>query len=401
MRSATDDPGDARPARPVRAALGLLLGPAVGLGLARFAYALVLPEMRTDLHWSFATAGTMNTANALGYLLGALLAAPLARRFGERRSYVGGLVITAVALLLSAVTGATAVVFLLRLCCGITGAVSFVIGGGLAAQLGRDSGPARATLLLGIYFAGGGAGIALSGLIVPATLEIGGWHLAWVAMGVLAVLACVPAALSARRVPETVARPGRSDAPSVRTLAPLLVAYGLFGAGYIAYMTFVIALLEAGGGTATAVTIFWTALGIAAVAAGFGWSRILAALNPGTGLALVLAILTVGAAVPVLWSTVPAFFFSAILFGATFLTVVTAVTGAARRELPAHQWTSAIARLTVVFALGQCLGPLLAGLVADGDGGLRLGLLIGAGSLAVAALVSLGLGVSQRTRTTG
>lgn len=32
--------------------------------------------MRDDLGWSFTLSGAMNAANALGYLLGALIAAP-------------------------------------------------------------------------------------------------------------------------------------------------------------------------------------------------------------------------------------------------------------------------------------------------------------------------------------
>ena len=38
-------------------AFGLGLSVAAGNGLARFAYALVLPAMRTDLQWSHAEAG--------------------------------------------------------------------------------------------------------------------------------------------------------------------------------------------------------------------------------------------------------------------------------------------------------------------------------------------------------
>jgi Uncharacterised MFS-type transporter YbfB len=41
---------------------GLAMAPAVALGLARFAYALLLPAMRADLGWSYANAGAMNTA---------------------------------------------------------------------------------------------------------------------------------------------------------------------------------------------------------------------------------------------------------------------------------------------------------------------------------------------------
>jgi predicted MFS family arabinose efflux permease len=53
-------------------AVALSLGSAIALGLARFSYALLLPPMRLDLAWNFAQAGAMNTANAFGYLLGAL-----------------------------------------------------------------------------------------------------------------------------------------------------------------------------------------------------------------------------------------------------------------------------------------------------------------------------------------
>jgi len=51
-------------------ALALSLGAAVSLGITRFSYGLLLPAMRADLAWSYALAGAMNTANALGYFLG-------------------------------------------------------------------------------------------------------------------------------------------------------------------------------------------------------------------------------------------------------------------------------------------------------------------------------------------
>ena len=61
----------ARPLPTLVVATALALGSAVSLGLARFAYALLLPAMRVDLGWSYFTAGAMNTVNAAGYLVGA------------------------------------------------------------------------------------------------------------------------------------------------------------------------------------------------------------------------------------------------------------------------------------------------------------------------------------------
>ena len=71
-------------------ALALSLGAAVSLGITRFAYGLLLPTMREDLGWSYALAGAMNTANALGYLLGALATPWLLRRQGPERVLLGG-----------------------------------------------------------------------------------------------------------------------------------------------------------------------------------------------------------------------------------------------------------------------------------------------------------------------
>ena len=56
-------------------ALLLSLGTASALGFGRFAYGLLLPAMRDDLGWSLTEAGAMNTANGLGYLVGAMAAA--------------------------------------------------------------------------------------------------------------------------------------------------------------------------------------------------------------------------------------------------------------------------------------------------------------------------------------
>jgi predicted MFS family arabinose efflux permease len=77
--------------------IGLAMGPAVSRGLARFAYALLLPAMRTDLGWNFATAGSMSTGNSAGYWAGALAAAPIGKRLGDKRVFVVELLLTALA----------------------------------------------------------------------------------------------------------------------------------------------------------------------------------------------------------------------------------------------------------------------------------------------------------------
>ena len=81
---------------PVLLAVILSLGAAVSLGITRFAYGLLLPIMRADLAWSYTLAGAMNTANAVGYLLGALSAPALLRRSGPARLMLWGAVLATI-----------------------------------------------------------------------------------------------------------------------------------------------------------------------------------------------------------------------------------------------------------------------------------------------------------------
>ncbi|HXP66724.1 MAG TPA: YbfB/YjiJ family MFS transporter, partial [Steroidobacteraceae bacterium] len=138
MRAKTSRLG-AAPGTSLWIVAGLAMGPVVALGLARFAYALLLPAMRSDLGWSYANAGAMNTANAVGYLGGALLAAPLARRFGVKQTFLAGILITAAGIGASGLSGHFGLLMCLRVLTGVSGALAFVAGGSMAAVVAGDA----------------------------------------------------------------------------------------------------------------------------------------------------------------------------------------------------------------------------------------------------------------------
>ncbi|HUY53539.1 MAG TPA: YbfB/YjiJ family MFS transporter [Candidatus Nanopelagicaceae bacterium] len=371
----------------------MALGPAVALGLGRFAYALLLPSMRLELRWSFAIAGAMNTANAFGYLAGALLASLAARRLGTRRSFLAGLGVTVASLLATAATGNATVLVGLRALAGVSGAICFVTGAGLVAEAGTAGSARRAASLLGIYFAGGGAGIVVSGLAIPVLLAstpvANGWRWGWVLLAGLGLLAFAIAAPAARASREPRAAPLADKHWPARRFRALFLSYAFFGAGYIAYMTFIVAFLKGHGAGPGEITTFWVVLGAASITGAFIWVRPLVHLRGGRAPGMVLAVVSVGALLPLVSTSPGAVMGSAVLFGGSFLAVVTAVTMVARRSLQPHHWTPAIASLTVAFALGQCAGPVLAGVLSDGPAGLRAGLGLSAGVLVAGALIAL------------
>ena len=130
----------ASPGRLVALALALSVGAALSLGITRFAYGLLLPAMRDDLAWSYTLAGTMNTANAAGYLLGALLTPWALRRWDPVLLLSRGALAATMFMALSGFFTDASVLLLQRLLAGIASASVFVTGGLLAARLGAQVG---------------------------------------------------------------------------------------------------------------------------------------------------------------------------------------------------------------------------------------------------------------------
>src|ERR1700682_612197 len=124
-------------AHPARLILILSLAPTVCLGIGRFAYSLVLPDMRDALGWSYSAAGFMNTINAAGYLAGALVASRLIKKFGLSATVRWGTVTCVASLALSALSGNFIVLSFARLLVGLGAAAVFVGGAALAATIAQ------------------------------------------------------------------------------------------------------------------------------------------------------------------------------------------------------------------------------------------------------------------------
>ena len=389
--------------RPLTTALALSLGAAVALGLSRFSYGLLLPPMRDDLGWSYLLAGAMNTCNALGYFLGALATPALLRRFGVWRVLMIGSVLASVFMLMSGFVSDTTALFLQRLCAGAASALIFIAGGVLAARLGSMHGE-RAGFIIGLYYGGTGIGIAASALLVPAALSSAaqhgaahGWQSAWLALGVACLLATAVMALPARAIGEVQLASGPAQRFAVKDFAYGLAGYFLFGAGYIGYMTFVVALLRQQGMSPRLITVFYTVLGLAVLASSRIWARMLDRYKGGQSLAILNAVLGAATLIPALTSAVPLIFISGLVFGAVFLSVVASTTALVRHNLPPASWSSGISAFTAVFAFGQIAGPVMVGWIADGPAGLERGLIASSATLLAGAAVAS----RQKALTTG
>ena len=364
----------------------------MSLGITRFAYGLLLPPMREDLLWSYTLAGGMNTANAVGYLIGALATPALLRRWSASTLLLWGAVGASVFMALSGFFDTVWPLMAQRFLAGVASAVVFIAGGLLAARLGARQAH-RSGLLLGLYYGGTGIGIVLSALLVPVVLQSAqaqphAWAWAWWCLALVCVLATLVLTWPARVLGHWDAVNAAQPAPSmgVQTFEPRRMGFALagytgFGVGYIGYMTFVIALLREQGATTSMITVFYSALGLAVVLGSRIWAGLLDRHRDGQSIGRLNALLGAATVLPALTTHPLLLLLSGVVFGAVFLSVVASTTAFVRHNLPPALWGMGISAFTIVFAAGQIVGPTVVGFIADGPGGLERGLVFSAVAL--------------------
>ena len=389
-------------AHPARLILILSLAPIIGLGIGRFAYSLVLPDMRDSLGWSYSAAGFMNTVNAAGYLGGALIASKLIKRFGLSATVRWATLACVMSLALSALSGNFIVLSLARLLVGIGAAIAFVSGAALAATIAQSR-PERANFLLSLFYAGPGLGIVSSGLIAPFVLRAfgpGSWWIVWWAMTLLTAVMIVPLLLAPFDTNAGIAatKPARF---AIRPVLIYLAGYFLFGAGYIAYMTFMIAYVRDAGGGAAAQSAFWCLIGVSAFVTPWLWRGVLALDRGGLATAIILGVNAIGAGLPLFGQSPALLAVSALVFGVSFFALVGSTTAFVRFNYPPTTWPAAIAAMTISFGIGQTLGPFATGAIIDVMGSLSYALNAGAAMLVVGAVLTAFQGKLERRMANG
>jgi len=379
--------------RPWLVLAGLALGVTVTNGFARFAYGLIVPAMQSDLGWNYAQAGWLNTANALGYIAGAVLTMLLIGRYSAASLFSFGLITTNLALLSTGLIPDLWWQTLWRILAGFFGAMSFSTAGVLAAGLFAND-PRRNALAIAIVFGtGGGLAIVVSGASLPLFLEHFGanhWPIAWIIIAAICALFLPLCLWSAAKLKRPA--PKQADASVPLQLAQIwaqLAGYAGFGLGYIVFLTFLSAWMTQQAASAGFIAAVWVLLGLCICVSPFVWRPILARHASGLPLAMILTCISLGSALPVVFPGNISLLLAAIIFGLSVFMAPSAVTNFTRQNLPAQSWGAAISLFTVVFAIAQTLGPYAAGLLGDLTGDIGISLLGASGLLLSGAVIAL------------
>ncbi|MDF1580567.1 MAG: YbfB/YjiJ family MFS transporter [Desulfuromonadales bacterium] len=365
--------------------IGGMLGMVVTMGIGRFVFTPILPLMQRDLAMSNTVAGWLAGLNYLGYLVGAI-ACTVAPQLLRSRLVTGGALLTSIATTFW--MGYTLTVFwwgALRLFGGLASAILFIV---ISVEVSEALTRRNYGHWVGSLYGGVGLGIVLSGLIVPQLDQLGGWDAAWVGSGIIAALLSALGIMLGRRreliEPIHVSRPAASG--TLRGLTLLAAAYFCEGLGYVVTATFIVAIITHTPGLESFASYSWVAVGCAAIPSTILWPCLARHIGNRPALLTAYVVQAAGILVSIGATSVVAVVFSALTFGGTFMGIVAMTLGEGNRRMGADGRRAA-ALLTAAFSVGQMLGPILAGVLADRQAGFTLPLLLAAGCVSGGALL--------------
>jgi len=362
------------------------------MGVGRFAYTPVLPSMQEATGFGAATAGWIAGWNYLGYLLGALAASLIAARQSRYAILLAS--IAASILTTGAMALATDVMLwcALRFASGLASAGVLVISSSIVLEtLARAARPH----LMGVHFSGVGTGIALSGLVVALGVGLLDWRGLWFALaGVSVALAFFTLPLMQRHDAGGANPPQAARARETFPGSLLIASYFLEGLGYVVTGTFLVAIAKQMPGIGGAAESLWIVVGLAGAPSTLLWSR--AAARWGAPAALIAAHLVqaAGIVLPVFFDSLWVALVAAVFFGGTFMGIAAVIVAFGGRISPRP--ARMIGLLTAAFGFGQMIGPVIAGWLAERQGGFDGSLLLAAGAVVLGALlIALGRATSR------
>jgi len=373
------------------------------LGLARFAYGMLLPGMRDGLGLAYDQMGYVGTGNFVGYLFSVAITPLVLRRLRPRITISCGLLLIAVCMAGMARCNHFLPLLLLYTLTGVGSGLANIPMMVLISHWFHRERRGRAA---GLMVIGNGSAIIFAGLLIPWLNQlygVQGWRVSWLLLAGITVTIAVlivwlvrndPAQLGLEPIGRKTSFPEaelsrQEPANSGRILLSLGLLYLIFGATYMVYGTFIVtSMVEDYGFSETTAGQFWSWVGFFSLFSGILFGTLSDRIGRHRGLMVVflvqtLAYLLAGAGLGP-W----ALLISVALYGIAAWAIPAIMTAAIGDYLGVARAASAFSLITFFFAGGQTVGPALAGIIAERSGSFAPAFLLTAALTACAALLS-------------
>jgi predicted MFS family arabinose efflux permease len=363
----------------------------VSIGLARFAYTPLIPSL-IQAHWFSATDVVfLGAANLVGYLIGALIGHPLARRTSNNTALRLMMLAVTLAFFACAFPLSVSWFFAWRLLSGIAGGAIMVL---VASTVLPHVPASRKGLASGAIFLGIGLGIAGSGTIVPPLLSLG-LQQTWLGLGLLALVLTAASwfAWPAATPHDAATVPLKNAATATNPSVYLLFAqYAFMAAGLVPAMVFLVDYVARGLGAGQHVgALIWVMYGLGAIVGPVSYGFLADQLGAKSGIRLVLAVQAIAVGLLSISSAFWALALLAVILGSFPPGIVPLALARVHELIPGHhQQQVAWSRATVSFATFQAIAGFAYSALFNASGGHHaLMFVIAAGAIVVALLLEL------------
>ncbi|MBW2504348.1 MAG: YbfB/YjiJ family MFS transporter [Deltaproteobacteria bacterium] len=373
------------------------------LGLARFAFGMLLPSMRDALAMSYDQMGYLGTANFAGYLFSVAVTPLLLRRLSPRALITVGLLLISTCMLgISGSTSYPSVLLLYSLVGVGSGLTNIPIMVLVSYWLRRD----RRGQAAGLIVAGSGFAIIFSGVLVPylnAGFTENGWRIGWLVLGILVFFVSLVAGFLVRNDPAEMAlepcgtiqavdydpSSSKGDFDGLRVLMHLGALYFVFGATYVVYGTFIVTtMVEEYAYAEASAGMFWSWVGFFSLFSGIIFGPLSDKIGRKGGLMAVFGVQALAYFLAGSRLGTIAVFVSVVLYGVAVFAIPAIMAAAVGDYFGKAKAATAFSVITFCFAFGQTIGPTLAGLVAQASGTFMPSYLAAGALAAIAALVA-------------
>jgi predicted MFS family arabinose efflux permease len=361
----------------------------LALGVARFSYTPLLPLMQSQAGLGIAQAGWLAAINYAGYLCGALAASLIGDLVLKDRLYRLGMVVALASTVVMGLSTDVAVWAVSRFFAGLSSAAGMLLGTGLILNwLIRHNQRSE----LGIHFAGIGLAIAGCAGLAEAMSQWLNWREQWFAFTVIGCFLLIPAL---RWLPRpdtsgltTTGQKMEDRPPGALYLRIFAAAYFCAGIGYVISATFIVAIVNRLPNLGGKGNFAFLAIGIGAAPACIAWDFIARRIGELNALILAAVLQIVGILLPVLVGGFMMTMVGALLFGATFVGMVSLVMTMAGRYYPTRP-AKMMGKMTLSYGAAQILGPVATGALAAYFGSYDAGLYLAAGCMVLGTCLLL------------
>lgn len=353
-------------------------GGVITVGIARFAYTPMLPEMTEDINLTETVAGFLAAANYAGYLCGALLISFIHNFKLKIKLYRYGLMAAVVTTFCMAVTTNEWLWYLFRYVSGLSSAAGILLGGGLLMHWLRQN---QAKAELGIFFSSLGIGIVLTAITAQLIKIEYTWDQQWLIYGLLALLLIIPVLFFFPDFDKSTVGTqhkeckGTQPLPSKQFFLTLQSAYFCAGFGYVVTATFLITIVELLPGMKGLGWIVWLLVGVAAAPGCWLWDIYVRKVGLWPSLFQAYILNMMSTALLLIDPSITVVYISAVLYGYSFIGIVSMTLAMVGRLYPENSSRS-MSHLTFSYGLAQVIAPAMVGIIAEKSDSFTDGLII-------------------------